>query len=407
MFINKIIYKIKSSVTNFEFGLLKRRANHYSYNLVSKKPLEDSEIVIENFFETEYKKNALLSYIIYPFSGKIQNNHSNHRECFIIAEILKELGYNVDVINWNNTTFLPVKKYDVVIDNHNNLERLSPYFTESTMKIFHATNTHWLYQNSIEYGRYYDFFLKKGVAITPARLMFPGNSAEYCDAISIFGNEFTESTYGVYRSKMYHLPMSVTTLAEVIEERDYSLAKKKFIWLNSHGVLLKGLDIVIDAFSMLPHLELYICGDLDRDGKFKDTISLQLSKAPNIKIAGWVDIEGEVFKKIVTECAWVISTSFSEGGGGSTLNCMAKGLIPVVSSASSLTLPEKTGFYLEENNAINLAALLSSISLLPDAELSGMSFNTFSFVASNHTLENFKNKYKEFLIKILESQISL
>lgn len=400
--LNKIIDKIKNSITNFEFRLLKKRAKYYGYNLVTEIPITNSGKVIENSFKTTHKKNALLSYVISPFLGPIENYHSNNRECYTIAEILKELGYNVDVINWDNSTFLPVKKYDLVIDNHSNLERLSSSFSEHTKKIFHATNAHWLYQNSIEYARYYEFFLKKGVALSPPRLMVAGNSAEYCDAISMFGNEFTKNTYGEYGSKVHHLPMSVTSSLEIIKERNYSLAKKNFVWLNSHGGLLKGLDIVIDAFSMLPQLDLYICGDLEREYKFKETISLQLSKAPNIKIAGWVDIEGDEFEKIAATCAWVISTSFSEGGGGSTLNCMAKGLIPIVSRTSSLTLPEKTGFYLEKNDPVELSDLISKIIMLPGEALQEMSSNAANFIASNHSIQNFKNSYKEFLIKVLK-----
>jgi len=390
-----------SALKSTELLLLRSRASMYNYNLELRKTVKDIEVVYENFFKTEFKKNALLSYIIYPFNGEIQTNHSNHSECFAIAEILNELGYNIDVINWNNTTFLPNKKYDLVIDNHNNLERLKDYFNGDTRKIFHATNAHWLYQNSVEYARYNEFFIQTGIAILPPRLTVPGNSAAYCDVISMFGNDFTKSTYGKYGRKVHQLPMSVTTEPEIIKERYYASAKKKFIWLNSHGALLKGLDIVIDAFSMMPELELYICGNVERDSSFINAISQQLSAAPNIKMEGWVDINSERFKKIATDCAWVINASFSEGGGGSTLNAMAKGLIPVISKSSSITLPAKTGFYIENNNAAAVVDLLRTLSELPDDALKERSLNAVDFIATNHTLENFKIKYKEFLIKVL------
>jgi glycosyltransferase involved in cell wall biosynthesis len=228
-----------------------------------------------------------------------------------------------------------------------------------------------------------------------------GNSAEYSDFISIFGNEFTKSTYGVHSSKVRHLPMSVTTSPEIDVEKDFTSSKTKFLWLNSHGALLKGLDVVIDAFTRLPGLELHICADLERDAKFRDTISAQLSKASNIKCVGWVDVEGDEFKKLTSECAWVVSTSISEGGGGSVLNCMAKGLIPVVTKTVSLTLPQNTGFYLEDNNAHALADLLDSITRLEDSQLKKMAFNSYEFVSSNHTIGNFKAKYKDFLIEVV------
>ena len=210
MILKKLFHKGWSVLSSIEFRFINKRANHYGYMLQGQLPLKDNEIVIENFFQTSFDKNALLSYIIFPFKGEIQNNHSNHRECYTMAEILKELGYNVDVINWDNITFLPVKKYDLVIDNHNNLERLSTYFNANTKKVFHATNAHWLYQNAIESYRYNEFFLKYGIGIVPPRLMVPGNNAGYADVISMFGNNFTKGTFGIYGSKVDHVPMSVT-----------------------------------------------------------------------------------------------------------------------------------------------------------------------------------------------------
>lgn len=401
MIIKKIQHKIRTVATDLEVSILKQRAHHHGYDLKPKEPVKESDIVIENFFKTNFSKNALISYIVYPFIDRVKNYHSNNQECFVIAEILHELEFNVDVIHWDNIAYVPNKDYSLVIDNHNNLERLLPYLTKNTTKIFHATNANWLYQNWVEFGRYYDFFLQKGISIAPPRIMTPGNSAQYSDFITIFGNEFTKSTYGAHSKKAYQLPMSVTTSPEINSEKDFSSASTKFVWLNSHGALLKGLDVVIEAFTMLPHLELYILGDLERDATFRDTMSTQLSQASNIKIAGWVDVEGDLFKKITSECAWVLSTSFSEGGGGSTLNCMAKGLIPVISRTVSLTLPENTGFYLENNNAGELADLLCMISSLDECQLKKMSFNSYEFVSTNHTVGNFKTKYKEFLMEVV------
>ena len=369
--------------------------------MLLNRSLSEPTIVIDNFFKTYHQKNALVSYIIYPFLGEIENNHSNNRECYSIVEILNEMGYNVDIINWNDTSFLPVKNYDLVIDNHNNLERLASYFSANTFKIFHATNAHWLYQNQVEYKRCYEFFLNTGVTIQPSRLITAGNSANYADAISMFGNEFTKSTYGEYGNKVHHLPMSVTNIPEILSERDYAGATNNFLWLNSHGALLKGLDIAIDAFKMLPHLRLHICMDLEKDSAFLNYVKAHLPEKSNINFMGWVDTDGAAFRELATNCAWVIGTSFSEGGGGSTLNCMGKGLIPVVTRSSSLTLPDNTGFYLEQNDAAALAGLISELVALPAAQLKERSNNAYHFVASNHTIANFKDKYKAFLTTVL------
>ena len=189
----KILKKIYLLVCNYELRWLNKRAIKYGFKLEQQNSNPHAEIVLTNYFNTNFKKNALLSYLIDPFLNAIKNNHSNNKECYILAEILNELQFNVDIINWDNTTMIPSKSYDLVIDNHNNLERFSTYLDAKTLKIFHATNAHWLFQNWVEYGRHHTFFLQTGVSITPPRLNVAGNSAEYCNYITMFGNEFTKN----------------------------------------------------------------------------------------------------------------------------------------------------------------------------------------------------------------------
>lgn len=358
-------------------------------------------VIKENIFGTSFPKNALLSYLLDFSVGSEEKRHSNCQECLTIAEIVSELGYNVDVINWDNSSFKPFKGYHLLIDNHNNLERLQPVLQNDAFKIFHATNAHWLFQNSVVYSRHSEFLKKTGVSITPSRLLSRGDSAAFCDAISMFGNEFTKATYGRHGNKVWHLPMSVTAKPELIK-RDIKKAKKQFIWLNSHGALLKGLDVVIDAFANLPDFTLYICGDLDKDREFFNTIANTLAAAPNIVLKGWIDIDNTEFIELVSSAAWIINTSFSEGGGGSTLNCMAKGLIPIISRSASISLPAGTGFYLEQNEPGALVELIHKVSERSEGELEKMAQNAYQFIAANHTLENFRRKYKEFLMVVTE-----
>jgi len=75
-------------------------------------------------------KNVLLSYITYPFKNDQKNqdftSHTNKWECQQIASTWLKYGYNVDVIDWDNSTFLPKKNILFSIDIHSNMERLAP-----------------------------------------------------------------------------------------------------------------------------------------------------------------------------------------------------------------------------------------------------------------------------------------
>jgi hypothetical protein len=400
MIYHKFKYKLKAILKSYELRLLKNRAVQYGLELSSKRPSLYHELVINNFFNTEHQKNALISYIIYPFLDDVRNDHSNHRECYVMAEILNELGFNVDVINWDNSNFTPSKHYDLVIDNHDNLARLDGFFSIKTTKIFHATNAYWLYQNLTECKRHYNYFLEVGIIVPLSRTLPPGNSPAYCDAISMFGNDFTKNTYGSYMDKIHQVPISVTAIPKLLP-KDFEQAKKKFVWFNSHGFLLKGLDVVIKAFSEIPDCELFICTDLTKEPDFYNSIYFLLDSCHNIKYKGWVDVNGVEFNTIVSECAWVINTSFSEGGGGSTLNCMAKGLIPIVSTSASIDLPEKSGLYLSENNYFELIALIREAMSMPVKELTDRSNNAYLHVLNHHTIHKFKDKYKGFILNAL------
>lgn len=396
---NSFTLHLTAFFQKLEWLVLKNLARRRGVRLVHLTPAGETEIVIENVFETKFSKHALLSYLVGPFVNGPANSHSNQQESIALAEILHEMGFTVDVINWNNTTFIPQKEYAIVIDNHDNLFRLAPYFDTQTLKIFHATNAHWLYQNRVELTRYHEVFLETGKALFPPRQLTRGNSAENADLITMFGNNFTSSTYGSYQKKIHHLPMSVTVTPKETEWRKDPLAGSRFLWLNSHGALLKGLDRVIEAFSELPHCHLTICGHAAFEPGFIELMTSKTRTASNIQFEGWVDISSQRFSKLINTHAWVIGSSLSEGGGGSILNGMAAGLIPLLTPSTSIDLPPGTGFYYGANDTQALVELLTEVGQLSTEELASRSVNSVAFIRNNHTLPAFKEAYRQFLSK--------
>jgi glycosyltransferase involved in cell wall biosynthesis len=392
-----IVSYIKRKFLNVEFKILQYRISKHNYNIVRKPTPGLSSLVVKNVFKTQYEKNALISYLVSPFIDSINFSHSNFQECLLIAEILQKLNYNVDVINWDNHEFRPEISYDLVIDNNNNLERLKFDLPKHCFKIFHATNTNWLYQNAVEYNRHRDFFLKTGIPITPPRQNLPGNSFMNCDVITMFGNDFTKNTYGLYADKICHLPMTITSIPSYKISRNYTKTKFNFIWLNSHGALLKGLDIIIDLFLKIPNCNLYVCGNLEVDSQFYNFYKNSINQSGNIHVLGWVDIQSNYFQTISDKCTWVISTSFSEGGGGSILNCMAKGLIPIVSPSVSLNISSEMGFYVDNGSVDSLKHQIESLLNLPDSRLKELSMNCIDFILQNHTKKNFIEKFTSLL----------
>lgn len=126
-------------------------------------------------------KFVLLSYITNPFrmspNNPRFNHHSNKWECREMANIWLNHGYNVDVIDWNNTRFIPKRDYSIFIDIHSNMERLTP-FLKNSKKILHITGAHWKFQNAAETKRLSDLRLRRGFSLKPRRQVTPCNGIE-------------------------------------------------------------------------------------------------------------------------------------------------------------------------------------------------------------------------------------
>ena len=83
--------------------------------------------------------------------------------------------------------------------------------------------------------------------------------------------------------------------------------RKHFLWLGSTGAVHKGLDLLLDVFSMQDDMVLHIGGLEKQDRK-----TLGISKRKNIIEEGLIFIKSETFLKLVDKCSYIILPSCSE-----------------------------------------------------------------------------------------------
>ena len=75
----------------------------------------ESKLAKQVFFRKNVFKAALLSYLRAPFdSSKENKKHTNHIECYTIANLLSEIGYNVDICEHDQLLKLNYQKYDLL-----------------------------------------------------------------------------------------------------------------------------------------------------------------------------------------------------------------------------------------------------------------------------------------------------
>jgi glycosyltransferase involved in cell wall biosynthesis len=351
-------------------------------------------------------KNILLSYITQPFKIKQDDPtfhaHTNKWECYQIAKIWNEFGYSVDVIDWTNEKFIPKKDYSIFIDIHSNMERIADLLPESCLKILHITGAHWLYQNTMEYQRLLDLQRRKRITLQPRRTAPPSKGIEYADCATIIGNEFTESTFQYAGKPLFRLPISSTIQFPFFENKNYEKVKTNFLWFGGSGMVHKGLDLTLEAFSQMPDKNLIICGPIYQEKDFIEAYYEELFQTPNIKTIGWMDINSNHFLDIINSNVALVYPSCSEGTAGSVVTCMHGGLIPLVSYQSGVDIGD-FGITLQDCTIEDIKQSVRYISQLPETTLKQMSLKAWGYANSNFTREHFSEKYREF-VSIMISQ---
>jgi glycosyltransferase involved in cell wall biosynthesis len=348
-------------------------------------------------------KNVLLSYITLPFRIKLDNPafyfHTNLWECLQIAKIWSNYGYNVDIIDWDNSIFLPKKDYSVFIDIHTNMERLAPMLGKNCKKILHITGAHWRFQNDAENKRLLALKDRKGITLQPRRQVPPSFGIEYADCATILGNTFTQKTFTYSGKPLYPIPISTSVQFPFFENKEFYKIRKN-LWFGSSGMVHKGLDLVLDTFSKLPEYHLTICGPVKQESDFEKAYRKELYKTSNIRTLDIINVRTNQFLNIVKENIGLIYPSCSEGGGGSVITCLHGGLIPIISYESSVNT-DNFGIILTKCSLDEIRDSIKALSSFSAEELKLMSKRAWQFAQKNHTKEKFSESYDQFVNKMV------
>ena len=350
-----------------------------------------------------YKGGVLLSYVTHPFlaeGGKELTTHTNYWEVHTLAEEFLKRGYDVDVIDADNMLFVPKKKYTYLLDIHANLERLAPLLPPDCIKILFTTTSYWKFNNNAEEKRLEEVAKRRGVAFPPERMLTPTQSLEYADHVLYFGNALTLGTFPISGDKARNIPIS-TTFTYDAPHKEWSVARNGFVWVGGAGVIHKGVDLLVEAFSATPALSLHLCGKYESP-HFAAVYAAELAK-PNISQHGTVDLGGTYFKQMRGENAFVISPSCAEGQSGAVILGMHAGLIPIVSKECGVDV-EDFGFVLPDCSTETIARTIQHCSQFPETELRLRAEKAWAYAQKHHTRTIFANTFASF-IESLEKRI--
>jgi glycosyltransferase involved in cell wall biosynthesis len=381
---------------------IKRCFREVKNGLMERQPPLKSLITL--YPEETPKGRVLFSYNIKGFlldaDAPIPKTHTNIWQSVKMAETFVEFGYEVDIIHFTNTVFLPKRDYSFFVDVRHNLERLAPFLNKDCVKIMHLDTAHILFHNASESKRLLQLQERRGVTLRPQRFEMPNHGIEHADYATTGGNDFTIGTFKYANKKIFKLP-SPCGIQLDWPKKKWDQCRKRFLWFSSYGFVHKGLDLALEVFKKTPDYHLIVCAPMERDKDFIREYYNELYETPNIKTVGWVDIDSKEFREITESCGTMLHLSCSEGGAPSVKMCMHAGLIPIVSYESGIDVHD-FGFILEDCSIASVINIIRKVASLSPNEIEEKAHKAWESARRYHTRKNFASEYRNVILNIIE-----
>ncbi len=317
-----------------------------------------------------HEMRALLIYISQPFISPAPTDpasrHAQREMALILAEVLDQNGFIVDVVDFRSRRLPATAQYRLIIG-------IGELFMSIRRR--NGTSLAWLGTGSdrkfhIEQQkkRIDDLEKRRGYRAppNPDRENDPQDLSQ-CDAIFLIGNDFVRRTFDEYHGPIFQIPNIGFSFIQKFN-RNFEQARKKFLFIGSRGQVHKGLDLLLEVFGTSPDLELYICASVEYERDFVNCYHRELYKMPNIHLIGILDLAGEKFRTVATECAFVVLPSCAEGISGSVIAGMQTGLIPIVSPASGIDVDD-FGMLFDDCSPTSISEVIREMSDLSPVEL--------------------------------------
>jgi glycosyltransferase involved in cell wall biosynthesis len=268
--------------------------------------------------------------------------HQQNGQAREIARALDEFGYVVDVADWSERRPVLDAAYDLVIDLHPTEPALyDGYLAPGALRLSWITGSNPSFSNAVERERLEDLRRRRGVTLAPRRQVppFPRERFESFDGMIAFAGPAALRTYDEFRMPPVHL--LVNNGYDDIEPTDPSgRDPRRFLFMASSGQVLKGLDLLLEIFAGEPGLSLTVLSMFRREPDFVRAYQRELTRLPNIRAIGFLDVGSQAFREIQAECGWLVLPSASEGKCGTITVAMSFGLPCVASEACGFDEPE-------------------------------------------------------------------
>ena len=358
----------------------------------------------DEFVSGNPARRALLSYLVFPLLLppilRDRTKFSNRGIAEQIPRALNELGYVVDITNFDNRSWVPSQPYDLFIGHGGiNFERLSRCLPDSTPRIYFSTGIYWGEGNARLARRIHELALRRGFLLPLHRsVLFDEEYAnQIADGIICLGNEFAVETYSRFRHVIGMNNAIFPIKRYAWRNKDYGEGRRHFLFFSGRGSVLKGLDLLLEAFART-QLHLHICQHLESD--FAEVYRHELTGCPNIHVHGFLKMRSRRFSAVAARCNWVISTTCTEGQPGAVLECMGHGLIPILPNTANINM-EDWGIVFPDCEVETIRSTVLKASTMQIDECRQRSARVQESTRRTYSVDNFRDNFKKAVIDIL------
>ena len=315
--------------------------------LFGVKALLTKRRVVRNVFHSPPTwPKALLQYKTDPlFNPRLATrySHTNNWEIIEICRILHCAGFWIDVVDRQECDWSPDDEYALFIGNASGRAgwRFTHYADRvpSARRILYATSPQADLAASLMRARYEAFESRTGICAPRMRIPYNidiQSIVTSSDAIFCFdANGFALESYRKFGLPLY--PIVPSTSPKVMFQQTWlaSRRRKAFLCFAGDGFVVKGVDLVVEAFSTMSDLSLYIAGPRSDFG-FWEAYGNVIASSPNISYEGFVGVSDRRFRDLCGECSYVILPSSSEAACTSVATAMRAGLVPITTRATAV-----------------------------------------------------------------------
>lgn len=272
----------------------------------------------------------------------------------------------------------------------------------------HITSAYGDFQNIAEGQRLEELKRRRNFSIKPQRVENPSNNPQYADYLEGLGNQTIHNTYAKFKKPIYPIPISVAREFDFPQKKDFESARAHFLWFGGGGAVLKGLDIVLEAFASLPNLTLHIVGPVTKEPDFALAYKHELAlpnmivhPRPRISPDGKMLCGDTPFTNITDTCGALVYPSASEGTSGAVVQAMHAGLIPIITKQTGLR-EDAPVIICEQPTVDSIKNLVLEVSRMEPDALRDKARDSWLYAREHHAKETFSKAYAHFIDDILK-----